>query len=91
MMTCGFTIYMYFLMCDLLCTGVLIIFRVLQIEVQYLHDHAISSTIAIDVSATIGTPSVAFGTEASYMVPKYNAGFSLKKSDAVVSAILWCS
>ncbi|XP_042018340.1 mitochondrial outer membrane protein porin 2-like [Salvia splendens] len=71
-----------------------------KIEVQYLHNHASLSTAvglnkspAIDVSATIGTPSVAFGTEASYMVSsgnfaKYNAGFSLKTPDAVVSAIL---
>ncbi|KAH6822119.1 voltage dependent anion channel 2 [Perilla frutescens var. hirtella] len=72
-----------------------------KIEVQYFHDHASLTTAvglnkspALDVSATIGTPSVAFGTEASYMVSsgnfaKYNAGFSLKTPTACVSAILF--
>ncbi|KAI3465261.1 hypothetical protein Pfo_021924 [Paulownia fortunei] len=72
-----------------------------KIEIQYFHEHASLTTAvglnrspALDVSATIGTPSVAFGTEASYMVSsgsfaKYNAGCSLKMPNVCVSAILF--
>ncbi|KAL0352164.1 UNVERIFIED_CONTAM: Mitochondrial outer membrane protein porin 2 [Sesamum calycinum] len=61
-----------------------------KIEIQYFHEHSsltaavgLNKSPALDVSATIGTPCVAFGTEASYLVSsgtfmKYNAGFSLK-------------
>ncbi|KAL2529554.1 Mitochondrial outer membrane protein porin 2 [Forsythia ovata] len=43
-----------------------------NIEVQYFHEHASLTTAvslnkspALDISATIGTPSIAFGTQAS--------------------------
>ncbi|KAA8528458.1 hypothetical protein F0562_035813 [Nyssa sinensis] len=61
-----------------------------KIDVQYVHDHKSFSTAvdlnrcpAVDLSATIGTPSIAFGTEATYMVAsgnftKYNAGTVVK-------------
>jgi hypothetical protein len=47
----------------------------LQLEVQYLHEHEFSFTTAVDLnkspavdfSATIGTPTIAFGAEASYL------------------------
>ncbi|PIN03131.1 Porin/voltage-dependent anion-selective channel protein [Handroanthus impetiginosus] len=72
-----------------------------KVEVQYFHEHASLTTAvglnkspAFDVSATIGTPSVAFGTEASYLVTsgsfaKYKAGFSLKTPNVCASAILF--
>lgn len=68
-----------------------IVFIVVQIEVQYLHKHASFTTApdlkkspAVDFSATIGTPTIAFGTEAQYIVDtgnfaKYNAGVCLTK------------
>ncbi|XP_021911476.1 mitochondrial outer membrane protein porin 2-like [Carica papaya] len=71
-----------------------------KLEVQYLHEHASFTTAvglkhspAVDISATIGTPTVAFGAEASYMTAsgeflKYNAGVSLKKADCSASVIL---
>ncbi|KAL9273729.1 Mitochondrial outer membrane protein porin 2-like protein [Drosera capensis] len=44
-----------------------------KLELQYFHDHATFTTAAIlnkspaiDVSATIGTPAIAFGAEAGY-------------------------
>ena len=72
----------------------------MQLEVQYLRDHMAFTTAvglnqspAIDFSATIGTPSIAFGTEMSFMTAtgkfsKYNAGVSLTKPDSNASVIL---
>lgn len=71
-----------------------------KLEVQYLHEHATFTTAvglnqspAFDFSATIGTPSIAFGAEASYLTAvgnfaKYNAGVSLTKPDSSASVIL---
>lgn len=72
----------------------------LQLEVQYLHEHASFTTAvglnkspAVDFSATIGTPTIAFGAEASYLTAsgtfaKYTAGVSLSKPDSSASVIL---
>lgn len=71
-----------------------------QLEVQYFHDHATFTTAvalnqspAVDVSATIGTPSIAFGAEAGYdttsgSFTKYTAGISVTKPDSSASIIL---
>ena len=67
---------------------------------QYFHDHATLTTAvalnqspAIDVSATIGTPSIAFGAEAGYDTTtgnfmKYTAGLSVAKPKSSASIIL---
>ncbi|KAM3709147.1 hypothetical protein ACJW30_02G151500 [Castanea mollissima] len=71
-----------------------------KLEVQYFHDHATLTTAvalnqspAIDFSATIGTPSIAFGAEAGYDTTtgnftKYTAGLSVAKPDSSASIIL---
>ncbi|GLU15932.1 hypothetical protein SLE2022_323840 [Rubroshorea leprosula] len=71
-----------------------------KLEVQYFHEHATFTTAvglkispAVDFSATIGTPAIAFGVEASYVTAsgefsKYNAGVSVTNPDRNVSAIL---
>ncbi|XP_028774310.1 mitochondrial outer membrane protein porin 2-like, partial [Neltuma alba] len=71
-----------------------------KLEVQYFHDHATLTTAlglkqnpVIDVSATIGTPSIAFGAEAGYdtangSFPKYTAGISVTRPDSCASIIL---
>ncbi|PON72948.1 Porin type [Parasponia andersonii] len=71
-----------------------------KLEVQYLHEHTsftsavtLNQSPAIDFSATIGTPSIAFGAEGSYSTAsanflKYNAGVSLTKPDSTASVIL---
>ncbi|XP_019152733.1 PREDICTED: mitochondrial outer membrane protein porin 2-like [Ipomoea nil] len=71
-----------------------------KFEAQYFHEHArftmamgLNKSPAVDVSATIGTPHIAFGTEASYAFAfrnftKYNAGVSLTKPNFSVSVIL---
>lgn len=71
-----------------------------KIGVQYFHEHASFTTAVdlnkspnVDISATIGTPFIAFGTEASYKVDsrsftKYNAGVSLTKPNYGASVIL---
>ncbi|KAF2295557.1 hypothetical protein GH714_033190 [Hevea brasiliensis] len=71
-----------------------------KLEVQYFHDHATFSTAlalnkspAVDVSATIGTPTIAFGAEAGYDTTsgnfmKYTAGISVTKPDSYASIIL---
>ncbi|CAN0905687.1 Mitochondrial outer membrane protein porin 2 [Linum grandiflorum] len=71
-----------------------------KVEVQYFHHHAavtaalnLTKSTAVDFSATVGTPSIAFGAEASYLTStgdfcKYNAGVNLTKPDFIVSAIL---
>ncbi|XP_052725580.1 mitochondrial outer membrane protein porin 2 isoform X2 [Vigna angularis] len=71
-----------------------------KLEVQYFHDHATLTTAfalnqspVIDVSATVGTPSIAFGGEAGYdttsgRFTKYTAGISVTKADSSASIIL---
>lgn len=72
----------------------------MQLEVQYFHDHATFTAAAglnqspgIDVSATIGTPNIAFGAEAGYDTTtgnfaKYTAGISVTKPDSSAAIIL---
>ncbi|XP_020230438.1 mitochondrial outer membrane protein porin 2 [Cajanus cajan] len=72
-----------------------------KLEVQYFHDHATLATAValnhsnpvIDVSATVGTPSIAFGAEAGYDTTsggftKYTAGISVTRPDSSASIIL---
>ncbi|KAB2004736.1 hypothetical protein ES319_D11G220400v1 [Gossypium barbadense] len=71
-----------------------------KLEVQYFHHHAtFTTTIAlyktpvVDATATIGTPSIAFGAEAGYdptkgNFTKYTAGISVTKPDSCASIIL---
>ncbi|CAL0312880.1 unnamed protein product [Lupinus luteus] len=71
-----------------------------KLEVQYFHDHATLQTILalsqspiIDVSATVGTPSIALGAEAGYDTKsgnftKYTAGISISKPDSSASIII---
>ncbi|QHO10400.1 hypothetical protein HN51_068379 [Arachis hypogaea] len=71
-----------------------------KLEVQYFHDHAtLTTAIAmnqspiIDVSTTVGTPSIAIGGEAGYdttsgRFTKYTAGISFSKPDSSASIIL---
>ncbi|KAM0973369.1 hypothetical protein ACFX13_016965 [Malus domestica] len=71
-----------------------------KLEVQYLHEHASFTTAvglnespAVDFSATIGTPAIAFGAEASFwtgsrVFSKYNAGVSFTQHDSTASVIL---
>ncbi|XP_062020467.1 mitochondrial outer membrane protein porin 2-like [Rosa rugosa] len=71
-----------------------------KLEAQYLHEHASFTTAvglnkspAVDFSATIGTPTITFGAEASYSTAsrrftKYTAGVSLSKPDSSASVIL---
>ncbi|KAE8715639.1 Mitochondrial outer membrane protein porin 2 [Hibiscus syriacus] len=71
-----------------------------KLEFQYLHEHAAMTTAVglkklptVDFSATIGTPGIAFGAEASYMTSsgeftKYNAGVNMTKPDSNASVIL---
>ncbi|XP_057957657.1 mitochondrial outer membrane protein porin 2 [Malania oleifera] len=71
-----------------------------KLEVQYFHHHATFTTAAtlkqspaIDLSATIGTPTIAFGAEAGYETAtgsfaKYTAGISVTKPDSCASIIL---
>ncbi|PKI71308.1 mitochondrial outer membrane protein porin 2-like [Punica granatum] len=71
-----------------------------KLEVQYFHHHATFTTAVslkqaptVDVSATIGTPSIAFGAEAGYdttssTFTKYTAGVSVSKPDSCASIIL---
>ncbi|MBA0592143.1 hypothetical protein Gorai_009130, partial [Gossypium raimondii] len=71
-----------------------------KLEVQYFHDHAtvtttvgLNQTPGVDVTATIGTPSIAFGAEAGYDTTsgnftKYTAGISMTKPDSCASIIL---
>uniref|UniRef100_A0A6N2L691 Uncharacterized protein n=1 Tax=Salix viminalis TaxID=40686 RepID=A0A6N2L691_SALVM len=73
---------------------------ILQLEVQYFHDRASFTTAvalnqspSIDVTATIGTPTIAFGAEAGYdttlgSLTKYTAGISVTKPDSYASMIL---
>ncbi|KAJ6678305.1 VOLTAGE-DEPENDENT ANION-SELECTIVE CHANNEL [Salix viminalis] len=71
-----------------------------KLEVQYFHDRASFTTAvalnqspSIDVTATIGTPTIAFGAEAGYdttlgSLTKYTAGISVTKPDSYASMIL---
>ncbi|KAL6952901.1 Voltage-dependent anion-selective channel protein 2 [Sarracenia purpurea var. burkii] len=71
-----------------------------KLEVQYFHPHATFTTAAalnqspiVDLSATIGTPTIAFGAEAGYETTagkftKYTAGISITKPDSCASIIL---
>lgn len=71
-----------------------------QVEVQYFHDHAtLTTAIAlkqspiIDFSATVGTPTIAFGAEAGYdttagVFNKYTAGIGVTRPDSYASIIL---
>ncbi|KAF5740616.1 Mitochondrial outer membrane porin 2 -like protein [Tripterygium wilfordii] len=71
-----------------------------KLEVQYFDQHATFTTAvglkqspAVDVSATIGTPTIAFGAEASYVTAsgeflKYNTGVCLTKPDSIATVIL---
>lgn len=65
-------------------------FSKMQLEVQYFHRHATFTSAfslnkqnpAIDLSATLGTPTFAFGAEAGYetalgKLTKYTAGISV--------------
>ncbi|KAB2082760.1 hypothetical protein ES319_A05G219000v1 [Gossypium barbadense] len=70
------------------------------LEVQNFHEHATVATAvglkkspAVDFSATIGTPGIAFGAEASYVTSsgeftKYNAGVNMTKPDSNASVVL---
>uniref|UniRef100_A0A5B7A127 Mitochondrial outer membrane protein porin 2-like n=1 Tax=Davidia involucrata TaxID=16924 RepID=A0A5B7A127_DAVIN len=71
-----------------------------KLEVQYFHHHATFTTAvalnqspAVDLSVTIGTPTIAFGAEAGYKTTsgeftKYTAGISVTKPDSCASIIL---
>ncbi|KAF6139062.1 hypothetical protein GIB67_010788 [Kingdonia uniflora] len=71
-----------------------------KLDVQYSHDHATFTTTvalnqspAVDITATLGTPSFAIGAEAGYETTlgtfvKYNAGVSVKNLDYDASIIL---
>ncbi|XP_030528647.1 mitochondrial outer membrane protein porin 2-like isoform X2 [Rhodamnia argentea] len=71
-----------------------------KLETQYFHEHATcslavtaSQSPVVDVSATIGTPSIAFGAETSYTTDsckfmKYNAGVSMTKPTSNAAVIL---
>ncbi|KAI4315066.1 hypothetical protein L6164_027913 [Bauhinia variegata] len=70
-----------------------------KLEVQYFHDHATLTTAislnqspVVDISATIGTPSIYFGAEAGYdttsgSFTKYTAGINVTRSDSSASVI----
>ncbi|PON66763.1 Eukaryotic porin [Trema orientale] len=71
-----------------------------KLEVQYFHDHAALSTAValnqspvVDLSATFGTPTIAFGAEAGYDTTsgnftKYTAGISVNKPDSSAAILL---
>ncbi|KAB2619492.1 mitochondrial outer membrane protein porin 2-like [Pyrus ussuriensis x Pyrus communis] len=71
-----------------------------KLEVQCLYEQASFTTAvglnespAVDFSATIGTPAIAFGAEASFLTgsrvfSKYNAGVSFTQHDSTASVIL---
>ncbi|PIA33264.1 hypothetical protein AQUCO_04200197v1 [Aquilegia coerulea] len=75
-------------------------YRSSKVEVQYFHDHAtltgavaLDQSPAVDVSATIGTPSFAFGLETGYETKlgnftKYNAGISVTNPNYNASIVL---
>ena len=70
-----------------------------QLEVQYFHNHAtVTSAVTlnknpvVDLTATLGTPAIAFGVEAGYdtsgNVTKYTAGVNVSKPESCASIIL---
>lgn len=71
-----------------------------KLEVQYFHEHAAFSTAVglnksstVDCSATLGTPTIAFGAEASYLpgsgnFTKYNAGLSFSTKPNSISSVI---
>ncbi|RID72404.1 hypothetical protein BRARA_C04298 [Brassica rapa] len=71
-----------------------------KLEVQYFHDHAtVTATAAlkqnplVDLTATLGSPTISFGAEAGYdttsrSFTKYNFGISVTKPDKCASIIL---
>ncbi|KAK7330957.1 hypothetical protein VNO77_25164 [Canavalia gladiata] len=71
-----------------------------KLEVQYFHEHATLTTIialnqspVVDVSATVGTPSIAIGGEAGYDTTsggftKYTAGINVTRPDSSASIII---
>ncbi|XP_045812183.1 mitochondrial outer membrane protein porin 2 [Trifolium pratense] len=71
-----------------------------KLEIQYFHPHATLTSVAalkqnpiVDVSATVGTPTVAFGAEAGYdtksgSFTKYNTGISFTRLDSSASVVI---
>lgn len=72
-----------------------------RLEVQYFHRHATFTSAvalnkekpAVDLSATLGTPTFAFGAEAGYetalgKLTKYTAGLSVTRPDSCASVLL---
>lgn len=71
-----------------------------QLEVQYFHNHATFTTAfalkqspIVDVTATLGTPTIAFGVEAGYDAnsgnfTKYTAGVNVSKPESCASILL---
>ncbi|XP_074308853.1 mitochondrial outer membrane protein porin 2 [Silene latifolia] len=71
-----------------------------KLEVQYFHDHATFTTALglkksplVDFTATLGTPTIAFGVEAAYdttsgAFTKYTAGVGLSKPESSASIVL---
>lgn len=71
-----------------------------QLEVQYFHDHAtlmsavtLNQSPLIDVSVTVGTPTIAFGIEAGYDTTtggftKYTSGINFTRLDSTGSIIM---
>lgn len=69
-------------------------------EVQYFHNHAtfttavaLSKNPVVDLTATLGTPAIAFGLEAGYDTTsgnftKYTAGVNVSRPDSHASIIL---
>ncbi|CAO2828176.1 unnamed protein product [Amaranthus hypochondriacus] len=71
-----------------------------KLEVLYFHNHATFTTAlglnknpVVDVTATLGTPTINFGVEAGYDTTsgnftKYTAGFNLSKPESCASILL---
>lgn len=72
-----------------------------KLEVQYFHHHAtftsalssLNKSPVVDVTATLGTPTIAFGVEAGYdttsgAFTKYTAGVGLSKPESCASIVL---
>ncbi|XP_057529000.1 mitochondrial outer membrane protein porin 2-like [Amaranthus tricolor] len=71
-----------------------------KLEVQYFHNHAtfttalaLSKNPVVDVTATLGTPTINFGVEAGYDTTsgnftKYTAGVNLSKPESCASILL---
>ncbi|KAK9670266.1 hypothetical protein RND81_13G190300 [Saponaria officinalis] len=71
-----------------------------KLEIQYFHNHATFTTALalnkspiVDFTATLGTPTIAFGVEAGYdttsgAFTKYTAGIGFSKPEASASIIL---